>query len=109
MCTTTDESTELEIEDAPRDINTLLSLGTYQGMTDAEIDLLLSYRVDIAVADRELLARIAAATEREEQCIADNRASAAASLAMLQSIIESEFPTVALLTPQTFTPRSTEV
>ena len=109
MCTTTDESTELEIENVPRDINTLLSLDTYQGMTDAEIEMVLSYRVEVAVADRELLARIAAATEREEQCIADNRASAAATLAMLQSIIESEFPTVPLLTPQTFTPRSTEV
>lgn len=109
MCTTTDESTVPEPEVEPRDLNTLLSLDTYQGMTDAEIDLVLSYRVDVAVSDRELLARIAAATAREEQCIADNRASAAAVLSMLQSIIESEFPTVPLLTPQTFTPRSTEV
>lgn len=111
MCTTTDANETIESEPAqePRDINVLLAMSTYQGMTDEEIDLILEYRIDRAVTDRELLAKIAAINNRQEQCIADNRASAAASLSVLQSIVESEFPTVPLLEPQTFTPRFTEV
>ena len=34
-----------------RDINTLLALDTYQGMTDAEIEEVMYYRIDVATAE----------------------------------------------------------
>ena len=105
MCTTTNA----EATQPARDIRTLLGLGTYQGMTDDEIEAVVEYKIDAALASRESMARVTALIERAEQRIADNRASAEASLSMLQSIIESEFPTVPLMTPQIFEPRITEV
>lgn len=110
MCTTTNETTTSEeTTQEPRDINVLLSLETYQGMTDAEIDLVLNYKIDRALSDRELLAKIAAITNKQEQCIADNLASAQAARDMLQSIIDRTFPTVPIEEPLRFSPDVTEV
>lgn len=54
---TTDETTK------PRSIDELSKLGTYQGMTDAEIQLLMDYNAKIAAerADGEARQREAAA------------------------------------------------
>lgn len=90
----------------PRDINALLALDTYQGMTDAEIDMVLQYRIDRAVTSREVLAKMEAENARMEQCIADNRASAKRALDMVQSLVEREFPTVPVGEPLTVSPRS---
>jgi hypothetical protein len=86
MCTTTDEKT--------RTIDELLALDTYQGMSDAEIDSILKYKIDHALADRERLARMVAEINLTEQLLEDNRRSAQQAHDMLQSIIETEFPTV---------------
>lgn len=110
MCTTTNEATTTEeTTQEPRNINVLLSLDTYQGMTDAEIELILNYKIDQAVSSRELLAKIAAITNKEEQCIADNRASAQAAHDMLQSILSSTFPIIPVGEPLRFTPSVMEV
>ena len=90
----------------PRDINILLALETYQGMTDEEIESIISYKVNAAVSDRELLARITAITQKSEQCIADNRASAQRALDMIESIVRTQLPTVPIGTPETVVPRS---
>lgn len=109
MSTTTDETItnenlENEEPQEPRDINVLLALGTYQGMTDAEIELVLNYKIDQAVTSRETLANIAAITAKQEQCIADNQASAQALLVMVQSLVNREFPMVPLMEPRRFEP-----
>ena len=101
MCTTTDEKT--------RTIDELLALDTYQGMTDAEIDVILDYKIKQAVTEREVLARIELQIQTAEQVIADNRRSAQEAHDMLQSIVEAEFPTISLLEPKRFEPRSLEV
>ena len=101
MCTTTNEKT--------RTIDELLALDTYQGMTDAEIDAILKYTIDHALAERERRARVALEIELTEQLIEDNRRSAQQAHAMLQSIVETEFPTVKPLEPKRFEPRSLEV
>ena len=106
MCTATNEN---DAPQSPRDINVLLALETYQGMTDEEITLLLNYKINQAVTSRETLANITAINAKQEQCIADNLASAQAVQAMVQSLLEREFPTVPLMTPATFTARATEV
>lgn len=90
----------------PRDINVLLALDTYQGMTDAEIDLVLNYKINAAVSNQELLARVTAFNQQSEQCIADNRAAAQRALDMIESIVRTQLPTVPIGEPQTVTPRS---
>ena len=101
MCTTTDEKT--------RTIDELLVLDTYQGMTDAEIDSILKYKIEHALAYRERLARVAMEIELTEQLIEDNKRSAQRAHDMLQSIVETEFPTVKPVEPKRFEPRSLEV
>lgn len=54
--TTNDDIEVVEPEiiepESPRDINTLLSLDTYQGMTDEEIDILIEYKCEVAVSNK---------------------------------------------------------
>lgn len=109
MSTTTDEIIEPEVAQEPRNINVLLSLDTYQGMSDEEIESVLNYRVDRAVSSRETLARIAAITAREEQVIADNAASAAAARSVIESMVRREFPEIRIEEPQRFVPRGLEL
>lgn len=43
-------------DDTPmRDINTLLALETYQGMTDEEIESIIYYRVDNAITELQIM------------------------------------------------------
>jgi predicted nucleotide-binding protein (sugar kinase/HSP70/actin superfamily) len=52
---TTNEIIEPIVEDdSPRDINTLLSLDTYQGMSDTEIEMLFDFRVSMAMKNAEI-------------------------------------------------------
>ena len=59
MCTTTNTETNAE----PRPINTLLAMDTYQGMSDAEIDLVINYKIERAINSQEMLLREQAAIE----------------------------------------------
>ncbi len=90
----------------PRDINVLLALDTYQGMTDAEIDLILNYKVNAAVNSQEMQAKVAAFNQQSSQCVADNRAAAQRALDMIESIVRTQLPTVPIGEPQTVSPRS---
>ena len=90
----------------PRDINVLLALDTYQGMTDAEIDLVLNYKINEAVNTQEMQAKIAAFNQQSQQCVTDNRAAAQRALDMIESIVRTQLPTVPIGEPQTVTPRS---
>ena len=38
----------------PRDINVLLNLGTFQGMTDEEIQLVIDYKIKYALSEQEI-------------------------------------------------------
>lgn len=89
-----------------RNINELLALDTYQGMTDAEIELVLQYRIDQAVSSREMLAKMTALVEREERILEQDRASSQQVHKLLQSIVSREFPTIPVGEPITVSPRS---
>lgn len=52
MSTTTDASAGDATDTAQRGVSELLELGTYQGMTDAEIESLLNYRVAMTVSEK---------------------------------------------------------
>lgn len=111
MCTQTDSNIQNEnIESSePRNINVLLALETYQGMTDVEIELVLNYKVQQALTSQEILLKTAAETTRMEQCIADNQASSQRALDLIESLIGKEFPTLPVEQPRTFVARSLEV
>ena len=38
----------------PRDINVLLNLGTFQGMTDEEIQMVIDYKIKYALSEQEI-------------------------------------------------------
>lgn len=38
----------------PRDINVLLNLGTFQGMTDEEIQLVIDYKIKYALSEQKI-------------------------------------------------------
>lgn len=92
-----------------RDINTLLRLATYQGMSDEEIELIIDYKINNALISAEMNAKINAITAREQQIIADNAANAAALLYMVQSMQQQMAPIAGVGVPQTVTPNSTGV
>ena len=93
MSTTTNEKEVAEVTPTePRDINALLALDTYQGMSDAEIELLIEYRINRALTRQEILAKNVAYSARMEQVIADNRASAQRALDMVESLVNMVLP-----------------
>lgn len=92
-----------------RDINTLLGLATYQGMSDEEIELIIDYKINNALISAEMNAKINAITAREQQIIADNHANATALLTMVQSMQQQIAPIAGVGVPQTVTPNSTGV
>lgn len=111
MCTQIENETETTIEEAPevqtpRDIDTLLAMHTYQGMSDDEIRIVLDYEIQQAISRQALLMQTEVEIQTMEQVVADNKASAKRALDMIQSIIEAEFDTLPVVQPRTFEPRS---
>lgn len=72
----------------PRTINELLSLGTYQGMTDAEIDLIIDYKVQLETTNAINLADISNRTQALNELVAQELENHNALAAMVQSIRE---------------------
>ncbi len=117
MCTQTDVIIEYDnnlepsqgIENFPRDINVLLSLSTYQGMTDEEIDLLLDYKIQQEITSAEHLAFVAAQTMRANETVEIQRQSCRNMESMLQSTIKSSIPSVEFVQPIALEFHSTEL
>ena len=72
---------------SPRDINELLRLGTYQGMTDEEVELIIECKVRWGVVEQMNGADRRMVNLQMEQMIADNRASCDNANSLLESII----------------------
>ena len=92
-----------------RDINVLLGLSTYQGMTDEEIDLIIDYKINNALNSTEMNTKINTITAGEQQMVADNYANAAAILNVVQSMQQLVTPIAGVGVPQNVTPSSTGV
>ena len=104
MCTTTNETQGVEPEVEPRSLSVLLSLDTYQGMTDAEIDIILDYKIQQALSDAEFTLKATTEIEQMEQTIADNRAGCKRALDMIESLLSREVyiapsPVAPIVTP----------
>ena len=75
-----------------RDVATLLSLSTYQGMSDEEIDSLIDYHVKFALQSDEQKANIAAIETVSQAQAAAYRAMAEDSQNVLQSVLSRQIP-----------------
>lgn len=71
----------------PRSIGELLNLGTYQGMTDAEIEMVIEFKIKTEVMRRIGEGDKALTTMVAEQQIADNAESCRLAHEALQSIL----------------------
>lgn len=100
---------EIGFEVETRDINVLLSLETYQGMTDEEIDIILNYKIKQAITSQEVLMRAAIETERMNSMIETSRANAQRALDMIEYLINREYMETPSVQPKTVSPRVTEV
>ena len=54
----------------PRDINILLNLGTFQGMTDDEIQIVIDYKIKYALSEQEIKLKQAVYIEKMNSDIA---------------------------------------
>lgn len=76
-----------EVIELVRDLNTLLALGTYQGMTDAEIDSIIEYKVSVGINSYTVLAQLQASTDAAAQVAARAKSASDSALSMLESIL----------------------
>lgn len=106
---TTNKEITTGIVGFPRDLSDLLALGTYQGMTDEEIDIVLCYLINVEVSSRKSLSEIAALEARVEGKIQAERESCAKMEAMLQSVIERAIPDFTFEPPKKVDVRPLEV
>lgn len=70
----------------PRDLNTLINLDTYQGMTDEEIELVINYKVESKVHEQLIEASKTFNTLQMEAILQQNVESSQRAMSMLQSI-----------------------
>lgn len=70
----------------PRDLNTLINLDTYQGMTDEEIELIINYKIESKVRERIIEASKTLNTLKMEAILQQNVESSQRAMSMLQSI-----------------------
>lgn len=75
-----------------RDIATLLSLSTYQGMSDEEIESLIDYHVKIALQSDEQKANILAIETVSQAQAAAYNAMAEDSHNVLKSVLSRQIP-----------------
>ena len=77
-----------------RDIDTLLSLDTYQGMTDAEIDSLIEYHSKVAARDARIEERNDAQLVASLQMQQAQMERVETAQRVLESMLEIEIPWV---------------
>lgn len=75
-------------ESTPRSISALLALGTYQGMTDEEIQIVIDYYVSLAEINTRSDTINAQTTQSIATAVSDAHTLAQTQAAMLQSIID---------------------
>lgn len=88
----------------PRDINVLLGLNTYQGMTDEEIELIISYKANLLYNQTEATQKRANVASATAAMIADNHAAAQQAVSMVESMLNRAFATLPVGTAQTVQP-----
>lgn len=89
-------TTDGEVIEYVRDINVLLELDTYQGMSDAEIQSIIDYKVSVAEQDAAANARIDMAAENGRALIQAHTQAVQESTNMLKSLLSMSVPYVSV-------------
>lgn len=76
----------MTIDNSPREITELMQLGTYQGMTDEEIDIIIEYKIQQALNTDEQQARRDAAANVSREAAEYTRQASNAVSDMVKSI-----------------------
>lgn len=71
-----------------RDIKELVTLDTYQGMSDAEINLLFEYRLHMALEQQRMQMENDAIVVCANEMVSNANAGMQQAISMLQSIVE---------------------
>jgi len=79
-----------EIKPLVRDVNVLLTLGTYQGMSDEEIELVIDFKINKALHDEEFKQTISAMKETQQAMQSAYAQLAQGSNDMLQSLLRKQ-------------------
>lgn len=91
---------------SPRNINTLLALGTYQGMTDEEVELVLAYKVQQTMIQEQIETKNAIMQQEMTQRVTVAQAALQQTNNLLQSILNRDGGLTPIVSPQTVTPNS---
>lgn len=87
-------TTEGEIIELVRDIDVLLQLDTYQGMTDAEIQSIIDYKIAETQRNTIVNAELMQTVENSRAIAAARVESIQAANSVLQSMLEIDIPWV---------------
>lgn len=85
---------ENELIEIVRDISVLMNMESYQDMSDAEIDLLIAYKIERALENYENSAYMDYAQESRDACLAAAQAQLAAADNMLEYVLGQQVPFV---------------
>lgn len=81
------ETTESEATTTKRSIGELLSLGTFQGCTDEEIQSIIDFKVELALQDEETKTKQAAIIEEMNANVETWRSAAQESHDLLKQLV----------------------
>lgn len=88
----------------PRSIDALLALGTYQGMTDEEIDIVLNYKVQQAMIQENIGTKNALEAQKLSALISRWEQDSQTSYDMLESILNRNVAITPIVQAQTVQP-----
>lgn len=94
---------------SPRNINTLLALNTYQGMTDEEVELVLAYKVQQAMIQEQIETKNAIMQQEMTQRVAVTQTALQQTNNLLQSILNRDSGLTPIVSPQTVQPTSVTI
>ena len=92
-----------------RSLSELLDLGTYQGMTDEEIDMVLDHKVMLMVSDAEYAEKMATNAQTFAALVTSGEGTAARIADMIESMQGDATGKAQPSAPKLFTPQSMEV
>jgi hypothetical protein len=98
---TTDETqvdeTQVEGQEKPRDVSVLLTLDTYQGMSDEEIDSVIRYKVNESLMSAENAAKMNTFTQVMNDVISQTETAAQMVQQQTEQILANCKPTLVVM------------
>ena len=76
-------------ESSPRDLTVLNALGTFQGMTDEEVEIVIQYRIDQALASEEFKLREALIMETQNAVAESGKQANDLAVSQMNAVLQS--------------------